>query len=305
MTYSIIGRDPESGQIGAILQSFYYGCGPRTMVAVPGKGIVVMQMVPEMTYGDEGVAAMGEGSAPGTILDRLTSNDLGQAMRQVTMMNCAGEVAAYTGDGCIPSSGHRIGTNCCAQGAMVESEAVWVSMVEVFEASSGPLEARLMDAMRAGEREGGDIRGPRAAAMLVVSLGPEASWVVAHPVNIRVDDSDDPLGEVQRHVELQRSMNAIERAFERGIAGDVKGAIDDYAKLAESIPDDPDLTMRYAIMLARAGDLPSAREQLFRMTRVHAGWARVPERLVRSGLLPDALLLPEPSVHRTWGDTPA
>jgi hypothetical protein len=149
--------------------------------------------------------------------------------------------------------------------------------------------------MRAGENEGGDIRGPRAAAMLVVSLGPEPSWVQARPVNIRVDDSADPLGEVERHIELQRTMNEIERAFERGISGDVSGSVEDYRILAESIPDDPDLTMRYAIMLARSGDLPSAREQLRRMTRIHAGWAKVPERLVRSGMLPDAVLVPDPA----------
>lgn len=287
MTYSIVGRDSASGELGAILQSYYYGCGPRTLRASPGVGVVVMQMVPEMSYGTHGIASMADGLAPENILSELTSADSGRAMRQVAMMNSKGNAAAFTGEGCIPASGHLIGRDCCAQGAMVQSEGVWRAMVETFEATNGPLAERLINAMRAGESQGGDIRGKRAAAMLVVASTAQASWVRARPIDIRVDDHDDPLSEVERHLVLQRHMGAIELAFERGLAGDLEGAIHDYARLARVGPDDPDVTMRYAIMLAMAGDMSLAREQLHRMSRVHSGWAEVTNRLVAGGLLPN------------------
>lgn len=287
MTYSIIGRDQQSGEIGVILQSYYYGCAPRTLLAAPGVGIVVMQMVPEMRYGTEGMASMSAGLPPDKILEGLTSTDASRAMRQVAMMNVEGECAAYTGTGCIPASGHALGDNCCAQGAMVKNERVWSAMIETFERTTGDLTDRLIKAMRAGENEGGDIRGTRAAAMLTVASEVSPSWIRSRPIDIRVDDHHGPLSEVQRHLELQRHMGAVELAFERGLGGDLEGAIDDYANIATTAPDDPDVTMRYAIMLAQHGEISRAREQLIRMARVHRGWADAVQRLVTAGLLPN------------------
>jgi uncharacterized Ntn-hydrolase superfamily protein len=123
--------------------------------------------------------------------------------------------------------------------------------------------------------------------MLVVADSQHASWVRSRPIDIRVDDHPDPLSEVERHLELQRHMGAIELAFERGLNGDIDGSIEDYAQIAKRSPDDPDVTMRYAIMLAKAERIPEAREQLSRMTKVHRGWADAVSRLVASGLLPD------------------
>ena len=136
--------------------------------------------------------------------------------------------------------------------------------------------------------------------MLVIAPAQHLSWVRSRPIDIRVDDSPEPLAEVQRHLGIQRHMGAIELAFERGLGGDVQGAIDEYARLAKIAPDDPDVTMRYAIMLAKAGNIGAAREQLRRMSRVHEGWSRVPERLVHGGLLPDSeeLLLGSLSADR-------
>ncbi len=286
MTYSIIGRDAEAGEIGAIVQSYYYGCAPRTLLLEAGVGVVVMQMVPDMLYGTQGMAAMASHKSPASTLEELTSADSARAFRQVAMMDSQGEAAAFTGEGCIPASGHRIGRDCCAQGAMVESEMVWEAMVDAFDSEQGRLSERLIAAMRAGEREGGDIRGKRAAAMIVVSISNQLSWVRQRPIDIRVDDDPEPLIQVKRHLALQRHMGAIELAFERGLAGDVEGAVKDFAQIAHVSPHDPDVTMRYAIMLAKAGDMIEARRQLMRMSNVHSGWARVPYRLVKGGLLP-------------------
>ena len=287
MTYSIIGRDRRTGDLGVALQSYYYGCAPRTLLAEPGVGIVVMQMIPDMMYGTRGMAQMKDGRAPAAIIQELISADPARDSRQVAMMSAGGDVAAFTGPGCIPASGHVIGEDCSAQGAMVEGEEVWQSMADAFESATGPLPERMICAMRAGESAGGDIRGKRAAAMLVVSSDEPPSWVASRPINIRVDDHPDPLAEVERHLALQRHMGAIELAFERGLGGDVEGAVDEYARIAQTEPDDPDVTMRYAIMLAKVGDIVAAREQLLRMSQVHGGWTRVTGRLVAAGLLPD------------------
>jgi uncharacterized Ntn-hydrolase superfamily protein len=287
MTYSIIGYDSSSGKMGVALQSYYYGCAPRTLVAEPGVGIVAMQMVPEAGYGKTGIEEMQGGARPREIIDRLVARDESRAIRQVAMMRFDGDAGAFTGKGCIPSSGHAIGATFSAQGAMVESENVWLAMAETFQATSGDLPGRLLAAMRAGENEGGDIRGRRAAALIVVSASRSASWVLSRPVNIRVDDNTDPLSEIERHLVLQQRMGEIELAFERALAGDVSGAIDDYRRIDAANPDDPDITMRFAIVLAMAGEIAAARKQLERMVRVHAGWSKVPDRLVAAGLLPN------------------
>ena len=287
MTYSIIGRDPASGELGVLLASFYYGCAPRTIIAAPGAGIVVMQMVPDMRYAAVGIPRMSEGQDPKRILDDLLDEDTAKPIRQVAMLRVDGSVAVFTGEGCIPSSGHMTGRDCCAQGAMVASESVWIETVKAFEASTGRLADRLVAAMRAGEAAGGDIRGKRTAAMLVISSKVHTSWVKSRPVDIRIDDHSDPLGEVERHLAIQRHMGAIEMAFERGLSGDSAGAVDDYEQIAQAAPEDPDVTMRYAIMLAASGRIDDARQQLIKMASVHSGWAQVPARLIAANMLPD------------------
>src|SRR6476659_9785078 len=132
MTYSIIGRDDKTGDLGVLLQSFYYACGPRTILGREGVGIAVMQMVPEMSYGTNGLDMLATGVSPGETLATLVEADPTGAIRQVAYMNTQGHAAAFTGEGCIPASGHRVAENCSAQGAMVESESVWMAAAESF-----------------------------------------------------------------------------------------------------------------------------------------------------------------------------
>jgi uncharacterized Ntn-hydrolase superfamily protein len=245
-----------------------------------------MQMVPARWYGELGLEAMSRDKDPEVTLRELVADDPAASMRQVAMMSASG-CAVFTGSGCVPASGHKIGRDCCAQGAMVESDAVWESMVDTFETAAGPLPERLLAAMEAGEIEGGDIRGKRAAAMIVISSAARSSEAEARPIDIRVDDHRDPLTEVRRQLDIQRHMSAVEIAFEHALAGEIEHSLLEYERIAEKNPDDPDVTMRYAIVLAMAGDLAAARGQLERMARVHGGWARAIGRLVRSGLLPD------------------
>jgi uncharacterized Ntn-hydrolase superfamily protein len=287
VTYSVIARDMTSGEIGAAMQSYGYGCGPRAIFAEPGVGIVVTQMIPDARYGSEGLARMRTGSAPSDALRELIEADAGRDLRQVAMINAMGQVAAYTGTGCVPASGQIVGGASLVQGAMVESNDVLAAVADAFASTKGPLADRLIGALRAGQTKGGDIRGHRAAALVIVSSAASPSWITSRPLNIHVDDSPDPLSELERHLGLQRHLGAIELAFERGFGGDVAGALEGFAKLAVETPDDPEVTLRYGIMLAMAGKLDEAREQLDRMSRVHAGWAKMTERLVAVGMLPD------------------
>lgn len=287
MTYSIIARDAVTGEMGMAIQSYYYGCAPRTVAAEPGVGVIAMQMIPEATYGVDGLKGLADGVPPEKLLADLLAGDAARNVRQVAMLDNTGRVAAYTGAGCIPASGHCTADGVSVQGAMVEDASVWTETMGEFETSTGPLPDRMLRAMRAGERAGGDIRGRRAAALVIVASRVFSSWVASRPINIRVDDHPDPLAEVERHLALQRHMGAVELAFERGLGGDVAGAIDDYAALARVSPDDPDVTMRYGIMLAMAGDIQAARVQLDRMESVHSGWKKVTRRLIESGLLPN------------------
>lgn len=287
MTYSIVAHDPTTGEIGVAIQSYYYGCGVRTISARPGVGVVAAQMIPDPLYTDEGLLRLAERVAPNIVIDGLTSEDPGCDSRQVAMVDVQGRVAAFTGQGCVAESGHILGNGCSAQGAMVESPRVWERMMEAYRDSTGPLAERLVSALRAGEAAGGDVRGRRAAALLVVATHESTSWPESRPFNIRVDDHADPLTELERHLVLQRSMNAIETGFVKGLMGDVPGAISAYEQLSAAMPEDPDIAMRYAVLLGMTGEIDKARDQLVKMSNVHAGWAKLPARLIESRLLPD------------------
>lgn len=287
MTYSIIGRDESSGEMGVAVQSFYYGCGIRTISARPGIGVVVTQMIPEALYIESGLSRMEAGEPPEVILESLLSTDPGKDTRQIAMMDAAGRVSAYTGKACVAACGQVVGENCSAQGAMVESPLVWQQVMETFMSTPGPLPERLLSALRAGEASGGDIRGRRAAAMQVVSSRHSTSWPEARPFDIRVDDHPDPLAELERNISVQRAMNSIELGFVRGLSGDLPRALKDYEDLATKFPEDPDVSMRYGILLAMAGDIDGAKARLDMMGKVHAGWSKLTGRLIAAGFLPD------------------
>jgi len=206
MTYSIVARDPETGELGVAVQSRAFNTGAVVPWAAPGVGVVATQSYTEVSYGPLGLELLRARKSPEQALAQLVAADDDSAYRQVAILYAAGSVAVHVGEACIPAAGFAVGDGFSAQANMVDSERVWQSMAEAFQHSEGPLAERLLAALDAAEAAGGDWRGRQAGGILVV--GPEGQpW--ERDVDLRVDDHADPLGELRRLLRLRRAYQSM------------------------------------------------------------------------------------------------
>jgi uncharacterized Ntn-hydrolase superfamily protein len=233
MTYSIVGRDPETGELGVAVQSRAFNTGAACAWAEAGVGAIATQSFTERRYGPRGLALLAEGRDPREALDELTAADEGREIRQVAFLDTHGTTAAHTGASCIPHAGHLSAENVCVQGNMLRSAEVWPAMHNAFDATAGTLAERLLAALDAAEAAGGDYRGRQAAGLVVVSGERDEQPSVDRVFDLRVDDHHDPLGELRRLHRLAaayRRRNRIdetadpneerELALEAGMRGD-------------------------------------------------------------------------------------
>jgi uncharacterized Ntn-hydrolase superfamily protein len=223
-------------------------------------------------------------SAP-TALAALVSADAGQARRQVAMVDAQGGVAVHTGDGCIAHAGHVTGRAVSAQANMMRSADVWPAMLAAYETADAPLPERLMAALDAGEAAGGDVRGRQSAAMLVVPASSSSQPWRDRVVDLRVDDSPDPLGELRRLGTVQRAYQHMEAAEERELAGDMDGSLAEYQAARPLLQGNDEATFWSAILLADSGRVDEARALFADIVAREPGWAELVRRLPAAGLL--------------------
>jgi uncharacterized Ntn-hydrolase superfamily protein len=301
MTYSIIGRDPESGWMGAAVQSHYFGTGRVVTWAEAGVGAVATQSIPDVGYGPRGLDLMRSGVPAADALERLVAADPMAPVRQVAMIDASGNVAVHTGEGCIAAAGHAPGAQVSAQANLVTGPEVWRSMLRAFEGTAGqPLPDRLLAALEAAEAAGGDLRGRQSAAMLVVS-GERTSAPWDHRiVDLRVDDHPDPLGELRRLLERGRAFDRLSSVFFGGLlfsspapdAPELLHALAELDATQEVLGQNREPTFWQAVLLAKAGRAEEAREKLRKACETNPRWAELIDRLVPAGIIPpdEALL---------------
>jgi uncharacterized Ntn-hydrolase superfamily protein len=195
MTWSIVARDPHTGQIGIAVATCAFAVGALVPSVETGIGAVASQAMVNPFYGPRGLALLLAGDSPQEAIGTLTAADEGRADRQLHLMRADGRNAAYTGTACVPWCGHEVRENFSVAGNMLAGPEVVRDTVASFEASAGrPLFARFLEALRAGEAAGGDKRGRQSAAMLIHDAE-------EYPLlDIRVDDHADPLAELGRLV---------------------------------------------------------------------------------------------------------
>src|ERR1700737_4704910 len=169
MTYSIVARDKETGELGVAVQSHYFQVGPVVPWALAGVGAVATQSHVNHSYGPLGLDLMQAGYSAEQALAAVTAGDPQANVRQCAMVDAAGNVAAHTGSKCIPAAGHLTGDGFSVQANLMEKDTVWAAMADAYTTTDAPLAERMMAALDAAEAEGGDIRGQQSAAMLVVT----------------------------------------------------------------------------------------------------------------------------------------
>ncbi len=285
-TYSIVAYDSTTGQFGAAVQSHWFKVADVIWLE-PGVGAVATQSLVDFTYGPLGLEMMKNGKSAKQALEGLLVSDPDNNVRQVAIIDKNGVISTHTGDKCIAEAGHHIGKNYSVQANLMRNNTVWSAMAEAFENSEGDLAERMMTALEAAEAEGGDIRGKQSAAMMVVSGEPTGMSWIDNIVDIRVDDSPEPLPELRRLLNVTRAYNYMnegdvlitEKKFdEANIA---------YSKAAELAPSNMEILFWQAATLVEVGQLDLALPIFKEVFEADESWRELVPRLVKADLLPD------------------
>lgn len=282
MTYSIVARDPRTGDLGAAAQSHWFAAGTLCW-AEPGVGVVATQAWALMSYGPLGLDRMRAGVSAPEALAELRSADAGAEHRQVAMVDRTGGVAVHTGARCLREAGHRIGDRFSCQANMMVRSTVWDAMHDAFVSSEGDLAERLLRALEAAEAEGGDIRGQQAARILVVRGEASGKPWTDTLVDLRVDDHPAPLAELRRLLALQRVYDRLEAAEELELAGEEAAALRQRLEALEAAPTNAEVAFWTALSLASAGRLDDARDTLRVCFAAHEGWRELLRRMADDG----------------------
>ena len=229
-TYSIIARDPATGELGMGVQSKAFAGGNRVAGAKGGVAVIAHQAVSNPMYSYVGLPLLEAGMSPQEALDTMVRSDEGRARRQVAILTMDGRSASWTGPNCTDWKGHHCGTNYCAQGNTLAGPEVLDAMVKTFESltasGSVPLAERLLAALDAAQAAGGDWRGMQSAALLIVKPRSGASGFSDRAIDLRVDDSRQPLPELRRLLDIVRSGELISQANTHFQAGDLDAALE-------------------------------------------------------------------------------
>jgi uncharacterized Ntn-hydrolase superfamily protein len=291
-TYSIVARDAKTGDLGVAVQSHWFSVGSVVAWAEAGVGAVATQSFVDPSYGPLGLDLLRCGKSAEQALRALLAADDKADVRQVAMVDAAGGVAVHTGARCIAAAGHRRGAGYSVQANLMRRDTVWDAMARAFESAEGDLAERLIAALEAAQREGGDIRGQQSAALLVVRAAPTGRVWEDRLVDLRVEDHAEPLVELRRLLRLQRAyqhMNAGDVAVEHG---DMPLASREYGAAEALVPNHAEMLFWHGITVAGAGRLDEARPLLARAYGLDPSWRRLVERLPRAGLLDSTLVAP-------------
>jgi uncharacterized Ntn-hydrolase superfamily protein len=271
-TYSIVARDAGTGDLGVAVQSHWFSVGAVVPWARPGVGAVATQSIAEPAYGPRLLDRIEAGEAPAPALDALLAEDEGARFRQVAVVSAAGEVAVHTGAGCISKCGHAEGDGFSVQANLMASVDVWPAMAEAFTAADGPLARRMLAALRAAERAGGDLRGRQSSALIVVPAEGEP-W--RRSPDLRVEDDPEPLDELERLLDLSDAYTLAEEGDALAGAGRHSEAGARYRGAAELAPDSDELLFWSGLGLAHVGELAEGTERVRRAIALHAGWREI------------------------------
>jgi uncharacterized Ntn-hydrolase superfamily protein len=284
-TYSIVARDPDSGELGVAVQSHWFSVGTLVPWARAGVGAVATQSFVDVRYGVEGLELMQQGKSAPQALETLLRADPTPEVRQVGMIDAQGRTAQYTGRQCIRHAGHLAGDNFAVQANLMVSPGVPEAMAAAFRAAHGSLAERMLAALDAAQASGGDLRGKQSAALLVVrAQASEHPWQDTL-VDLHVEDHPAPLRELQRLLTLDSAydhMNDGDHALERN---DIDGALAHYGTAQALAPGNVEMKFWHAVALVNAQRIDAALPVFAEVFRADAGWRDLVPRVAAAQLM--------------------
>jgi len=291
-TYSIVCYDSATGQIGAAVQSHYFRVCD-VIHAEPGIGAVASQSFSDNRYWATGLELMRSGKTAQESLDSLLAGDQGREYRQVGMIDASGRSAGRTGKNCLAEGGSHVGHHFATQASLMLKNTVWDAMARAFESTPGDLAERMMAALEAGQAEGGDMRGMQSAAMIVVDGKPASGPGEGRLVDLRVDDSVEPLKELRRLLTITRAYQKMSDGYGLLDAGKIDEAWEVYLAAAQLDPNNVELKFWPAVNLASIGQTDRALTLFKEVFAREPLWRDVVLRLPRPDMLPDDAALIE------------
>lgn len=267
VTYSVVARDPQTGELGVAVQSHWFSVGSVVPHVRERAGAVAIQSVPDPSHGPRILDRLAEGATADEALAAALAGDPGEAMRQTAVVDAAGRAAAHTGASCIAEAGQAVGDGWSCQANMMRRATVPRAMAAAFEGGEGPLPERMLAALEAAEAEGGDIRGRQSAAL------------VAGGVDLRVEDHPDPLAELRRLLTLHRAYEAATAADERVAEGRFDEAAALYERASALAPGNDELLFWAGLAAAQGGDLDTGVDRIRRAIAIQPAWRELLDRL--------------------------
>jgi len=284
-TFSIVARDTVTGEMGVAVQSHWFSVGTLVTWGEAGVGVVATQSFINASFGPRGLALLKNGLTPKQAIEMLIKNDNGRDVRQLAILDGKNPPANYTGEKCIPEAGGIVGKNFAVQANIMASKKVWPAMAKAFKSTKGPLAERMVAALVAAQKAGGDIRGKQSAALLVVKGKSTGKVWDDRLIDLRVDDSKTPIKELQRLLKVHRAyehMNAGDLALTNG---NTKLAMEEYSSAEKMFPKNEEMKYWHAVTLANIGKLNEALPLFKTVFKQNKNWAILTPRLVGVGQL--------------------
>ena len=307
-TYSIVARDPATGQMGVAVQSHWFAVGQIVPWAEAGVGAVATQSFVDPTYGKLGLDLLRAGKSAPDALRALLGGDAACEVRQVAFVDANGNVASFTGARDVIAAGSiasqsaaapqqiqcgsaggalHVGRDFAVQANLMANETVWPAMAKAYAETKGDLATRMLAALDAAQAAGGDIRGKQSAALIVVNAKSTGRPWQDRRFDVRVDDDPQPLAELRRLVALQRAynhMNAGDLAVEHK---DNEAALREYSAAQRLVPDNLEMAFWHAVALVNMNRTDEALPIFRRVFAADPNWRTLTTRLPKAGILPD------------------
>ncbi len=306
-TFSIVARDPQTGDLGVAVQSHWFAVGAEVTWAEAGVGAIATQSFIDPGYGQLGLDLLRAGKSADETLRGLLAVDPHADSRQVAIVDSRGNVACFTGAKDIPEAGCAVGklsgqdesakrlglqidlgSGFSAQANLMEKNTVWPAMARAYETNPrASFAERLVLALEAAQGQGGDIRGKQSAAILIVrgkSTG--QSWA-DKIVDLRVDDSEEPIKELKRLLKYHQAYDLMEQGDACSTSHDWKCAVERYGEAEKLLPEQMEVVFWHAVTLVTSGDVEAALPLFRKVFAKEPKWAELVGRLPEAELFPD------------------
>ena len=285
-TFSIVARDPKTGEMAVGVQSHWFGVGTLVPWGEAGVGVVATQSFVNKSYGIKGIELMKQGKTAPEALKELVALDSGREVRQVAMLDVNGNVNSWTGKGCIDYAGNIVGKNYSVQSNMMLTDKVNKAMSIAFEETEGhPLAERVLAALSAAQGVGGDIRGKQSAAILVVAGKSSGQPWNEKLIDLRVDDNSQPIAELARLLRLYRAYEHMDKGDLATEKNDMKLAMEEYGAAMKMFPKNLEMQYWTAITLANNKKIKEASVLLQKIYKQDGNWRELTKRLPKVQLL--------------------